>query len=168
MKIVLKRKYYSSGMNREMTKLEYDTPSKEVLKTLPLIVNKYYNLGLNKDFYSLFKLLDVDDEYNPYPVPVVNRDDDFIKKKDNLMPLFAEDQDSLDLGSFIIYYDNNGNLFKKKGIFFSKMVPMSDEDFKTFLMNSIVDNECDYSSYGPMGNKIKSLESLIKTKINKL
>lgn len=165
--MLFRRKYFSASLDREMTRLEYETPSKDKCKNLPLIVNKYYSLGLNKDFHTLIKLMDVENEYNPYPVPVINRDDDFIKKKDGLTPLFAEYQDSLNLGDFIIYHDEKGNLFKKKGIFFSKMVPMSDKEFKQFLMDSIINNEYDVSE-DPNSGRIRSLESLIKTKIEKL
>ena len=146
----------------EQVREEYITVPGDI-SNLPEIVQRYYKVGLNKDFLELINLQGCH-EYNPFPVPII---DDKVDKE-GLSPIFAENQDSGDMGSFSIYH-KDGELYKRSGIFFKKFSPMSNLEFKNFLLNSIEEDRVgqEWVSH-PNGRKIIALEEKIKSKIEKL
>lgn len=130
----------------------------------PKIVQNYYLQGINKDFYDLINLQGCHG-FNPFPTPILDKK----PNKDGYIPLFAENQDYADLDNPTVYY-KDGVLFKKTGIFFKKIVPMSDLEFKSFLLNSMI-NEDDLGQewkQHPNGNRIIAIEEKMERKINRL
>lgn len=134
------------------------------LNRLPLVVQNYYKQGLNKDFLDLIRLQDCH-EFNPFPVPVINGP----IEKSKYTPIFADDQDSHDLGKATIYVDDEGNLIKKSGLIFKDYKKIDHHAFKNFLLSTIK-----YEKYGkdwekhPNGKKIMDLEEKIARKIERL
>lgn len=72
------------------------------------------------------------------------------------------------MGSFSIYY-KDGELYKRSGIFFKKFSPISNLEFKNFLLNSIEEDGVGQEwEPHPNGQKIIALEGKIKSKIERL
>lgn len=158
---VLKQKVFS--LLTEQVREEYLTKPGDFDK-LPKIVQNYYLQGINKDFYDLINLQGCH-EFNPFPTPILDKKPD----KNGYIPLFAENQDYADLDNPVVYY-KDGVLFKKTGIFFKKIVPMNDLEFKSFLLNDIINGDGlgqEWKQH-PNGNRIIALEEKMERKINRL
>ena len=149
-------------MTSEHVISQYNTPKN--INNLPGVIRNYYNTGLNKMYVELIKLQGVYDT-NPFPVPVIN--DNIIDGE--YTAAFSEYQDLADLGKYYIYYDKNGNLYKKSGIFIKSYKPISKDEFKEFLMKTLEDDDFGEEWIdNPNYSKISSLENKMKNIINKL
>ena len=124
--------------------------------TLPKVISDYYKSGLNKDFYELCKLVG---DY--YPFPVFGQE-----QKNDYLSAFSDDGEGLIIS---VWVDEKGNLFKKTGLFFTSFKPMSNEEFKEFLIEPLREDEFgeEYKD-DPNYNKIKNLELKMKRKIENL
>lgn len=154
--IILRQKEFN--LSFEENSKQYETPKN--LNELPNIIQKYYKVGLNKDFLELAKLQNALSEgIQLGPIPCVD-----LIEKDEFRSIFSDDQDSLDLGRVHIWYNpSNKKLYKKTRLFFSKFVEISDKEVKEYLKESVVE---DYESTD--NNKISSLEKSIIKKIESL
>lgn len=159
--IILYRQKYFSILTEHVESIYSQKPGKMTDLTKP--IQDYWKMELNKDFLKLIELQQCYD-YNPFPVPVVGK----IDEKTGLIPLFAKDQDSYDLGRYSIFYDPEKRILFKKiyGIFSSKMKGIDKEDFKEFLLEALEDDDFGLAwQEHPNFEKIKVLENQIKNKI---
>ena len=155
-------------MKEENWKEQMATP--EDLSSFPKLIQKYYQLGINKDFYRLAQLQDtisLDCMVGPIPCPNM-----FTEKNNgkNYKSLFGWGIDDIDLGNADIWYDEDGNLYKKSGIIFKTFKKIGVNEFKDYLKKQIIEDDDIGEAYKDDKNyhQIAILEKQIISKIDKL
>lgn len=140
------------------------------LKSLPKPIQKYYQLGINKDFYKLAKLQDtIKMGLCVGPIPCI---DVFTEEKNSVTykSLFGWNFDYIDLGHADIWYDSKGSLYKKSGIIFKSFKQIGIGEFKDYLKKQLIEDDFLGEAYKEDKNyqQIVSLEKQIVNKIDKL
>jgi hypothetical protein len=155
-------------MKEEYWKELTDYPSN--LKELPVPIQKYYQFGINKDLYKLAQLqgtIAFDCMVGPIPCP-----GEFTKEKDGktYKSIFGYGIDDIDLGNADIWYDENGDLYKKSGIFFKSFKKINTNELKDYLKKQIIEDDEVGEAYNGEKNyqQIVSLEKQIISKINRI
>lgn len=147
--IVKRLKVFSYGKDYEHLEYRYSRPNSKVLNSLPEIIRNYYKVGLNDDFLELIKKSGLISD-SPFPIPVLDS-----PAKGKYRPLFSADLDSDYLGSYLLYYDDGGNLYKDTGLFWKSYKLINNEEFKKILFDSLADNTEDIASLTPLVKKIQ-------------
>lgn len=140
------------------------------LKNLPKPIQKYYQTGINMDFYKLAKLQDtIKMGICVGPIPCV---DVFTEEKNNVTykSLFSWDFDSIDFGRADIWYDDKGNLYRKSGIIFKSFKKIGVDELKDYLKKQLIEDDFLGEAYKEDKNyqQIVFLEKQIVNKIDKL
>ena len=162
--IIVRQKAFS--MRAERVEKIMASPSN--LKELPQPIQKYYQQGINKDFYKLAQLQN-SGEYMVGPIPCIGM---FTEEKNNQIykSLFAWSLDDIDLSSANIWYDESGNLYKKSGVIFKSFKQIGINELKDYLKKQIIEDDEIGEAYKDDKNykQIASLEKQIISKIDRL
>ena len=156
--MIIKRQKSFSYLG-DALKEAYSTPSPEVLKTLPRIIQQFYKSGIGTDLCDLVFMRGESESI--YPFPIINLR---IEEK-GYRALFAADQDSADLEQYNIWCDGAGYLYKKSGIFFKSFKQITDQEFKDFLMKQLGE---DMENSEELDKRIIDFEVKVLRKISNL
>ena len=164
--IIARQKFFS--MKEENWKEQMSTPSN--LKSLPSPIQRYYQSGINNDFYKLAQIqgtISLNCMVGPIPCPEMFTEE---KNGKTYMSLFGWSMDDIDLGLIDIWADESGNLYKKSGVIFKSFKQIGINELKDYLKKQIIEDDEIGEAYKDDKNykQIVSLEKQIISKIDKL